>query len=203
MNHRENFLKSKLKDLLERRSMPRHLAGNGKAQSEEMKSLAITVGKFAPRSGYEDWWPKFQQQLDEDAKTRAWPTAFEIKSAAQLVQGTTTHRPAQGDEIDTLKVYADRIKAGEAVDEGCLFGAICVEMKSRGLMKPDTLRNLRMAWYSNVKEVYGEQKANQMETEMIKRQEAAEKAAHAESKPQTLPSTNSLQSIRYDWDSSE
>ncbi len=203
MNHRENFLKSKLKDLLERRSMPRHLAGNGKAQSEEMKSLAITVGKFAPRSGYEDWWPKFQQQLDEDAKTRAWPTAFEIKSAAQLVQGTTTHRPAQGDEIDTLKVYADRIKAGEAVDEGCLFGAICVEMKSRGLLDTDTLRKYRNGWFFNAQRQYGKEKALQMKDQMDQRQEAAERAAREKTKPQTLPAPNPLRPTHYIWDGAE
>lgn len=202
MNHREHFLKTKLKGLLERRSMPRQLVGNERAQREEMNSLAFTIDKFAPRNGYEGWWSKYQQQLDEDAKTRVWPTAFELKAAAHEVQGTTIKRPAQGDEIDTLKIYANRMDSGEGIPEGCLFGRFCVEMQSRGLMKPDTLRKYRLAWYLNVKKIYGEQKANQMEAEMIEHHEAAEKAAHEEDKP-PLHATNSLQPVRYDWDVAE
>ncbi len=199
MNYRENFLKTKLKDLLARRSMPRQLAENSRAQAEEMKSLAFTIGRYAPRGDYEDWWPRFAQRLDEDAKTRAWPTAFEIKAAAQAIQGSSSKRPAQGDEISPLEVYGKRMEAGEAVPQGCLYGRMALDLLGGGHITQDLLRKYRSAWYFMLKGQYSEEYARQKEAEAIALHESVERDDQQPARKQPpTPQPNKVKT--YEWD---
>ena len=78
---RKEFLLTKVTHLLDRLSPPRAISGNQEAQAQEIDQIVAVLTKYAPRNGYETWWPEFEGRLLESHQTRAWPTVFEIKQA--------------------------------------------------------------------------------------------------------------------------
>lgn len=174
MNPRVEFLTVKLKGYLERRTMPRGLADKPKAQEAELGALIHCLTRYAPRQEFGEWWAKMESRLAENSETRAWPTEGEIKKAAMSLRGTQTKQVAEGDEIDPLVILSGRMERGEHVGDGCLYGRVAVDMLARGLVTHDTLRKYRSGLYFRLKKVYGEEKAREMEAELIQRQEDAE-----------------------------
>lgn len=78
---RKEFLLTKVTHLLDRLSPPRSISGNQEAQAQEIDQIVLVISKYAPKNGYETWWPEFESRLLENHQTRAWPTVFEIKQA--------------------------------------------------------------------------------------------------------------------------
>lgn len=78
---RNEFLMTKVTHLLDRLSPPRAISQNQEAQAQEIDQIVAVLSKYAPKTGYETWWPEFEARLLENHQTRAWPTVFEIKQA--------------------------------------------------------------------------------------------------------------------------
>lgn len=186
MNPRVEFLRAKISEYLERRTMPRGLADKPKAQEAELGALIHCLTRYAPRNEYGEWWGKVVSQLAENSETRAWPTEGEIKKAAMGVRGKQTKHVAEGDEIDPLVILSGRMERGEHVGDGCLYGRVAVDMLARGLVTQNTLRKYRSGLYFRLKKVYGEEKAREMEAELIQRHDDAE-ALSASSKRYSAP----------------
>lgn len=174
MNPRVEFLTSKLIEYLDRRTMPRGLVDKPKAQDAETQALVHCLVRFSPKQEYGDWWARMETQIDENADTRAWPTAAEIKKAAISLRGTTTKHVAEADDIDPLEIIAERMQRNEPVGDGYAYGRLAVDMQTRGLVTSDILRKYRSDLYFKLKRVYGEEKAREMEAQFIKRHAQAE-----------------------------
>ena len=202
MAYREDFLRTKLKQFLERRSMPRQLDGKPQAIAEEIQALAVAVGKFAPRGDYEDWWPRFIERLDEESKTRAWPTAFEMKNAAKGLSGPVSKHMAEGNETDPLEINAKRMNAGDPVGDGYLYGRLAAELLAKGLVSEATMRAYRSGLFFNAKAAYGEEGALKLEAEWKDRHEDA-LAAQGARTPRNLPQPSPNKMTAYEWDGAE
>lgn len=187
MSYRNDALRSHLKSYLERRATPRHLEGKPAALAEEVDALSRAVGRFAPRDGYEEWWPKFIDKMDEGRRVATWPTVGDIKAAAQAVTGPGSVRPANGDEINPLEIASGRMKRGEPVGDGYLYGKMAVDLIAAGLVDEDTMKRYRSAWFFNAKRVFGEEKALHMEAELKLRHDAAKEAFRQASRPRDVP----------------
>lgn len=199
-NIRDRFLTERITGYLERKAPPRNLSP--KAQADEMAALIRCFMRFAPKEGFEDWWPRFEDRLDEDAKTRAWPNAGEIKSAAMAVRGPSSKRISEGDEINPLEVYGKRMEAGEAVPQGCLYGRMALDLLGGGHVTQDLLRKYRSAWYFMLKGQYGEEYARQKEAEAIALHESVERDDQQPARKRAPePQPNKVKT--YEWDGAQ
>lgn len=197
-NRREQFLKDKITNYLGRKSTPRSLGSH--AQVEEMASLVRCLMRFAPKHDYEGWWRKFEDRLDEDAKTRAWPTAGEIKAAARVTTGSPSRRIAKGGEIDPMDLNARRMIAGEAMSEDYLYGCLAVELLERGKVNEDLMNSHRSVLIRSLKETYGEASALAMIAKLEARHAAAQAGKHEPAKPRDLSKPQPKMMTRYEWD---
>lgn len=91
------YLDGKLRNYLARRSPPQFMAKNETAQVEELAALVRAVSRAAPDSGFQEWWPRLEDALDRDLRTRAWPTVHEIGEAARKIGGNRDAAMQTGD----------------------------------------------------------------------------------------------------------
>lgn len=171
MDYRREFLRTKLAGYLKRRTMPRGFDGKPEMQKAEVDALLAALSRFAPRSNYEDWWPIFEGKLGEDAKTRAWPTEGEIKSACLAIRPTASVRIAEPGDFDPVQINANRMNRGEAVGDYWIWGRGAVEL--RHLVTEETLSAYRSGLFFKMKDVWGEEKAKSKEQEFKARHAAA------------------------------
>lgn len=179
MSIREDFLKRRLTAYLDRRSMPRGFEGKPAARDAELEALTRCVLKFAPRERYDEWFNRFEDTLAEDAKTRAWPTEGEIKSAARAIRPTQSRTVVEGDEIDPVKIAAGRINRGEAVGDSWLWGRLALELLASGEVSLAQIRAYRSAVYFAEKKMIGDEVAKAREEQRGDRHRAAEKGLAA------------------------
>jgi outer membrane protein TolC len=106
---RDEILRAKLGHLLGRLTPPQSMRGNQQAQEDEMRSLLRGVQTAAPAEDIENWWRAFEDALLDAQQTRAWPTRFEIRKAADAI------RPARlvGDDEFENQVNRARAWLGE------------------------------------------------------------------------------------------
>ena len=197
---RDNFVTGKLRSYLDRKTAPRGIADKPAAMREELASLVRCVLRFAPRQQWEEWWPKFEDRLSEDATTRAWPTEGEVKKAAGLLRGIVSVKPAEGDEIDPLAIEAKRMAEGKPVGDEFLYGRRAVGLLRRGLVDQDTMRRYRSALYFSAKGVYGDEPARRMEAEWIARHEAAEKLTDEPQRRRGVGVPPPKRMVAHEWD---
>lgn len=76
-------------------------------------------------------------------------------------------------KVDRFEITANRMKAGEPVGEGYLYGADAVELIFRGLVDEPTMRKYRSAAYFNRKSIYGHDAAVSWEEAAKQRHDAA------------------------------
>ncbi|MBK9073302.1 MAG: hypothetical protein IPL79_20220 [Myxococcales bacterium] len=171
---RDNFFTGKVRAYLDRRTAPRGIADKPQVVREELAALVRCVLRFAPTSGMDEWWQKFEDRLAEESTTRAWPTEGEIKKAALSLRGTTQPKFTQGYEADPLAINAGRMSRGEAVGDGFLYGRPAVALLRAGYVTPAQMAGYRSGLFFSAKSVYGEAVALNMESEWKKRHADAE-----------------------------
>lgn len=91
------YLEGRLRNYLARRSPPQFMAKNETAQVEELSALMRALNRAAPDSGFQEWWPRVEDVLDRELKTRAWPTVHEISEASRKVGGKPDGIKQDGD----------------------------------------------------------------------------------------------------------
>lgn len=182
---RESFLTEKLTAYLGRKAAPRNLPQ--RAQTETMAALDRCLGRYAPKQNFEDWWPRFEDRLEEEAKTWAWPTVGEIKAAALSLAEPGQARTSSEDDIDPLKVAAKRMESGEPVGDGYLYGRMAVDLIAAGLVSEETMRRYRSGLFGQLKSTYGEAKALEMEDRLKARHQAARESHGQKSEQRDLP----------------
>lgn len=177
MSIREDFLSNRLTGYLDRRSMPKGFEKKPAARDAELQALIRCMCRFAPRERYDDWWNIFEDKLAEDAKTRAWPTEGEIKSAALATRPSASKAIAEAGDFDPIAINAARIERGEAVGDGWLWDRLAVDLLTCGRVSIAQLRPYRSALYFSEKKLYGEEVARRNEQDRDQRHVEAEKIA--------------------------
>lgn len=182
---RESFLTEKLTAYLGRKAAPRNLPQ--RAATETMAALERCLGRYAPKEGYEDWWPRFEDRLEEDSKTWAWPTVGEIKAAAMAITEPSERRISQADDVNPLRNAAKRMENGEPVGDGYLYGRLAVDLIAEGLVDEATMRRYRSGLFGMLESTYGEAKALEMEAKLKERHNDARESHRQPSEPRDLP----------------
>lgn len=155
------------------------LRANERAMADEVNALMRVIMKFAPASNYLAWLSRVTEQLDFQMKTQSWPTVSEIGAVCSNIAKERPGNSGQNGKpvdyvFDSYHINSQRMKNGEAVPEGYVFGREAVEMVRRGLMTMDVMRDYRSTWFFKMKDVYGEVEARRMETEMLRKHGYAE-----------------------------
>lgn len=158
---------------LESYSPPRNIAGNADLMQREASRLAAALVKHAPNDGYLGWVDSVLESVSVQMKTRAWPTVAEIHAAASSARAARRECPAASTAVDHYELNANRMKAGERVGEGYLYGKEAVEMIARGLIDQETMTNYRSAAFLARKAIHGEESALAWEADCKARHEDA------------------------------
>lgn len=174
MSVREEFLNEKMQALLNRRTMPRGFEGKAQIQREEVQALVACLCRKAPRHAYDDWWLRVEEAIDEDAKTRAWPTVGEVTKAIGRVAGSVKIRVAEPEEKDPLEIIGKRIAQGLPVGDHYIWGRLAVDIVKAGHATEADLRAYRSGHFFHCKDTYGNEPALAMEAELKKRHAFAE-----------------------------
>lgn len=163
--NRNEWLQQSLTRYLDRRSMPQGLKDKPQAQRDEMAALARALIKLAPLTGYQDWCADFIDRLAMDAQTRAWPTQSEMQAAAKALRKSAIQPFSEESrvQIDPLKMAANRIRQGEAVGAGYLWGALCIQMQDQEGITDAQLAPYRSALFFADKNIVDESAALERE----------------------------------------
>lgn len=177
MNLRQAEIAKQLAQWLESYSPPRSMAGNPEALQRESERLLGVLTKFAPQDGYNGWVSSVLEQCAYQMKTRAWPTVGELGSVCSNAR--KKDKPEGKAEPFVMDVYAltaNRMKAGEAVGEGYLYGREAVELIARRLVDETTMTKYRSEAFFSRKHFYGEEAALAWEAAAKERHDSARRA---------------------------
>lgn len=173
MSSRNEYLSQYFNEWLDRFSPPRAIQNNPKAMQDDANSMLAIVGKYAPSQGYAEWLDKVLTELTESMTTRSWPAPGELVKACKA---RTEHRERpKGEEwqIDEAAVIGAKMKAGQPVGEGWLYGRSAVDLIKRGLVDLETMTAYRSGAFFARKGKNNDEAALAWEAEAKARHEAA------------------------------
>jgi hypothetical protein len=177
MSIRQAEIAKALTEWLESYSPPRSMAGNVEALQRESERLLSVLTKFAPAEGYNGWVSSVLEQCAYQMKTRAWPTVGELGATCSNARKARQGEPTLTTfTFDVHELNANRMKAGEAVGEGYLYGCEAVELIARGLVDRETMTRYRSAAFLSRKKMHGEESALAWEADAKQRHEDAKQA---------------------------
>lgn len=176
MGLHEKDAKYRLIRFLDRKTMPRRLEGKPVAMDDEIGALLAAVLRQAPRGAdaLADWWPAFEASLGEMCGGM-WPTEKEITDAGRK-HARAVRSEAADTDMSPAAINARRMERGDAVGEHFIWGSGAVEMIAGRLVSEDLMTRYRSAWFFGLVEVYGEDKAREIEGKAKARHEAAKVA---------------------------
>lgn len=180
----------RLSRFLDRRQMPKRLEGKEAAIADEVRALVAVVLRYAPRDPdrLAAWWPGFERTLGENS-TGLWPIEREIRDAAGAInKASASGGPSTEWKIDEAELAARRMREGQQVGEGWLWGRMAVDMIARGLIDRETMEKYRSALFLANRKTYGEEFALAREAECKARHQAAIEMRRA-SEPATARAT--------------
>lgn len=177
MSNRNEYLSQVFNEWLDRFSPPRSIQNNPKAMQDDANSMLAIVSKYAPSQGYAEWLEKVLTDLTENMTTRSWPAPGELVKACKA-RFEQRERPKGEDWVlDECAVIGAKMKAGQAVGEGWLYGRSAVELIKRGLVDYETMTAYRSAAFLSRKDTQGEESALHWEAEAKERHEIAKELA--------------------------
>lgn len=203
MTPRNELLTRSLRAYLDRRTMPRGFEGRPESQQREITALMFTINRFAPSTGYAEWWEQLEIRLAEDAQTRAWPTQGEVKKAASAIRGNVTKTVAEGTEFNPLEIIGKRMTAGEPVGDGYIYGRLAEDLLEGGHVSRETLKRYRSAHFFHLRETYGAEQAAVIEAGLLKRQSDAETLCKEHRKQVSAKVPAPKKMTTYEWDGAE
>jgi hypothetical protein len=172
---RDAILKQKFRTFLDRRATPVHLRDKPEAMKAEIEALLHRLLSLAPRSGYEDWFNLFAEALDDSSQHRTWPSVNEVRGAARLVQKNWRVVDGQsGNVVDMTPAAINlrRLRRGDALGSEWIYGKLAVELLNLGATEAE-LDAFRSALFFNMREVWGEEKAREVERDLRENHDAA------------------------------
>lgn len=172
MNERQSYISETVLRWLERRDPPMTLRGEDrtKYRDAERVSLVKTFGRAIPDDDYREVLADTIEVIEFRAKSRIWPTIFDINTAAKEV---LKDRPAKPREpFNPVASNVQRMERDEAVPEDWLFGRKSAQLLREGISK-QKLDEYRNAALRNRVEVYGEEAAQKWADKRKEYHEAA------------------------------
>jgi hypothetical protein len=188
MNLHSADIASRLRRYLDRRQLPRRLEGKAQAEADELRALAATAERHAPRGAeaLAAWWPAFEASLGEISVGGLWPTEREVKDAAAAARPALPRAAADTPAADPYAISAGRMSRGEPVGEGYLYGREACELIRRGLVDRDTMTAYRSGAFLARRKLHGEAAALAWEADAKDQHETA-KIAFRDTTPHTGP----------------
>lgn len=156
-------VKRRLVRFLQRKETPAWLRAE-QAQADEIEALVAAVVRRAPHDpqALADWWARMEAALDERCGRR-WPAARDIAAVAAECGAPEAPGPVRSaretDVSDPAELAAGRMRAGEPVGEGWLYGIGACEIVARGLVDRDTMQRYRTGAYRARRALLGEDAA--------------------------------------------
>lgn len=94
---------------LTRFSPPRSIASSPELMAEEVMQISDAVARFAPRTGFVDWWPAVGTAIVQRMKTRSWPIVSEVETACRIVndagRATGSDEATESGMVDALEKW--------------------------------------------------------------------------------------------------
>lgn len=174
---RNDYLSQHFNEWLDRFSPPRSIQNNPKAMQDDADAMLAIVNKYAPSQGYAEWLDKVLTELTEGMTTRSWPAPGELVKACKSRVEHRAKPKGEDWKLDECAVIGAKMKAGDAVGEGWLYGRSAVDLIKRGLVDYETMTAYRSAAFLRRKEVQGEESALRWEVEAKARHEIAKEMA--------------------------
>jgi len=189
-NQRIRLITAQINDFLRLYKRPDHL--DQETALAEMREMAEEINLLIPSTSsqgdLEEQTRRAFRNIRKTYKGRSWPTVSHIVDAMNVaakvsrMEALRSSDPTVDREItakqttmDTMQVMADRMKTGGTVGEGYLYGRSAVELINARMVDRETLQSYRTGLYMAAKDVYGEEVANSMKDNWIKRHEHAER----------------------------
>ena len=178
-----DFLYRKDGGLLRRYRAPEHLSDD--AMRDEVNLLVEDINQLIPNEQTESDLRLLFQQINTAIRRRhgaqGWPPAKIFIAAtedavAEAVKKKAASVPAGTSSLDPYEVTSAKMRAGEPVSEGYLWGREAVQMIARGLIEQITMESYRTGAFMARKDQYGAQAAVQWEDEAKLRHLAAKEA---------------------------
>lgn len=181
-NQRVRSITAQINDFLRLYKRPDHLdEDTALAEMREMaEEINLLIPSTSSQGDLEEQTRRAFRNIRQTYKGRSWPTVSHIVDAMNVAAKVVKLKPVEtkvdaGLRPDTMQIMADRMRTGEAVGEGYLYGRSAVELINAGMVDRETLQSYRMGLYMAAKDVYGEEVANSMKDNWIKRHEHAER----------------------------
>lgn len=181
-NSRVRLITAQINEFLRLYKRPDHLDND--TALAEMREMAEEINLLIPSTSsqgdLEEQTRRAFRNIRQTYKGRSWPTVSHIVDAMNVAAKVAKVKPVEtkvdaGWRPDTMQIMADRMRTGEAVGEGYLYGRNAVELINAGMVDRETLQSYRTGLYMAAKEVYGEEVANSMQDNWISRHEHAER----------------------------
>jgi hypothetical protein len=190
MSMRDAEIKSIFMSWLERYSPPRNMNDNPSACQAEASALLRIFAKFAPHVNVAAWCREATDLLDEQMKTRAWPTVNEVGAVCRNLQREKLRetKGRSGDDRNTPEqINAAHILAGEPVGVFWIYGRCAAAIIKAGLVRESDLERHRTNWFHSLIPVYGREAALVKEAEMRARHRSAMEDGQSESREVNVP----------------
>jgi hypothetical protein len=181
-NQRIRLITAQINDFLRLYKRPDHL--DQETALAEMREMAEEINLLIPSASsqgdLEEQIRRAFRNIRQSYKGRSWPTVSHIVDAMNVAAKVAKAKPIEskvdaGWLPDTMQIMADRMRAGGTVGEGYLYGRSAVELINAGMVDRETLQSYRTGLYMAAKDVYGEEVANSMQDNWIKRHDHTER----------------------------
>jgi hypothetical protein len=161
---RVTLINRELVNLLSIYAAPKHLDTTAK-QADAISRLAESINKRFPSKTTEDHivgtFERAGHSLSGSHKTNSWPTSPEITKAVVAGMGKEVKDTMSTRKMDADEINAARIKRGDYVGEPYVAGRLCAQLVKKGLVTREDIKPYREAFYAQMKEMYGTEKAKE------------------------------------------
>ena len=183
MNLHQSDISGRLQRFLERRQMPRRLAGKEAATADELRALLGAVERGAPRGAeaLANWWPGFETALGANGN-QYWPSEKDVTDACRKVAPPRPREMDPDGKPDECVIMGRRMEAGEAIGEPYVYGFKACELIRRGLVSEATMARYRSAFFLKRRSVYGEEAARAWEARAKAEHESAMSVSRSNSR---------------------
>lgn len=172
--------------LLHRYRLPDHLSDD--AMRDEVNLLVEDINLQIPEGATEAdinlLLPEINAAIRRRHGAQGWPPAKVFIAATEDARIAAANKKAASQPVceanlDPYQITSKKMRAGEPVSEGYLWGREAVQLIARGLIDQITMENYRTGAFSARKQQYGAEHAVCWETEAKARHQSAWEAYHA------------------------
>ena len=177
------FLFSKGGGLLRRYRAPEHLSDD--AMRAEVNMLVEDINQLIPNEQTENDLLLLFLEINSAIRRRhgaqGWPPAKIFIAAtedavAEAAKKKAASAPADASSLDPYEITSAKMRAGEPVSEGYLWGREAVQLIARGLIDQIMMESFRTGAFMARKDQYGEDAAMRWETDSKAKHQAAKEA---------------------------